>query len=439
MEILQNIAAVVLLLGVMILFHEMGHFLAALFFDVHVEAFSFGFGPRILGFRRGETDFRVSLIPFGGYVKMLGEQIGDETTVVSDPRSFLAKPRWQRMIIAFAGPFMNVVLSIGLLTGLFMYKYPKVEGADEPFVVGWNVPNSVAEQAGIQEGDKILKFDDVANPTFKQLQMLELNAINRPVAVAIERQGKPIYLTLTPKMDEKKPAPPVGWLPKYQLLVQGVRPEMDAARVLKPKDIMLEIDGKPVYAVQRLHYILKEGAGKPVELTFSRDGQIHKEMITPQISTLEEGTKQYLLGVNLTPRYVFVQLPFTEAVLESLHDNWNSAGYIFNSLKGIVERRLSPKQLSGPIGLAREAGVASREGAAYYIGFMSMVSMNLAILNLMPIPILDGGLILTLLIEMLMRRDLSLQFKENVFKLGFVFLMTLMAFVIYNDISRYAG
>ena len=104
-----------------------------------------------------------------------------------------------------------------------------------------------------------------------------------------------------------------------------------------------------------------------------------------------------------------------------------------------MERRLSAKQLSGPIGIAKQAGEASREGAAYYIGFMSMVSMNLAILNLMPIPILDGGLILTLLIEMLMRRDLSLQFKENVFKLGFVFLMTLMAFVIYNDISRYAG
>ncbi len=439
MEILQNIAAVVLLLGVMILFHEMGHYWAALLFDVHVEAFSFGFGPRILGFRRGETDFRVSLVPFGGYVKMLGEQMGDETTVVTDPRSFLAKPRWQRMVIAFAGPFMNVVLSVGLLTGLFMYKYPKVQGADEPFIVGWNLPNSVAAQAGIQEGDKILKFDDVATPTFKQLQMLELNAINRPVAVAIERQGKPIYLTLTPKMDDKKPAPPVGWLPKYQLLVQGVRSEMDAARVLKPKDIMLEIDGKPVYAVQRLHYILKEGGGKPVELTFSRDGQIHKEMITPKISTIEDGTKQYLLGVNLTPRYVFVQLPFTEAVRESLHDNWNDAGLIFNSLKGIVERRLSAKQLSGPIGIAKQAGEASREGTAYYIGFMSMVSMNLAILNLMPIPILDGGLILTLLIEMLMRRDLSLQFKENVFKLGFVFLMTLMAFVIYNDISRYAG
>ena len=215
---------------------------------------------------------------------------------------------------------------------------------------------------------------------------------------------------------------------------------MDAARGLRPKDLMLAVDGKPIYAVQRLHQILKEGSGKPVELTFSRNGKILTEKIQPKLSTLEDGTKQYLLGVNLTPRYVFVQLPFGEAIVQSAYENWNDAGLIYNSLKGIVERRLSVKALSGPIGIAKQAGDASREGLAYYIGFMSMVSMNLAIFNLLPIPILDGGSILTLLIEMIMRRDLSLRIKETVFKLGFVFLMTLVAFVLFNDISKqFAG
>ncbi len=437
MDFLQNIGSVLLLLGTMILFHELGHYWAALLCGVRVEAFSFGFGPRLFGFRRGETDFRFSLIPFGGYVKMAGEQMGDETTLVDDPRSFLAKPRWQRMIIAFAGPFMNVVLSLCLLTGLFMFKYPKVEGVDLPFVVGWVLPNSVAEQAGIKEGDKIVKFDNVPNPTFKEMLPLEAGAANRPAPVVIDRNGQQIVLTLTPKLDEKKPAPMVGWLPKHQLLVESVKADMDAARVLRSKDLMLAVDGKPIYAVQRLHQILKEGEGKPVELTFSRNGQTMTEKIQPKLASLEDGSKQYLLGVSLTPRYVFVQLPFQEAVVQSARENWNDAGLIYSSLKGIVERRLSAKALTGPIGIAKQAGDASREGVAYYIGFMSMVSMNLAIFNLLPIPILDGGLILTLLIEMLMRRDLSLQIKEAVFKLGFVFLMTLVAFVLYNDISKH--
>src|SRR6058998_2268531 len=124
MVVLQNIVWLLVLIGVMILIHELGHFWAARFFDVKVEVFSFGFGPRLFGFRRGETDYRFSAILFGGYVKMTGEQPGDEQA--GDPRGFLAKPRWQRLIIAFAGPFMNVMLAIGLLTGLFMVKYQRV-------------------------------------------------------------------------------------------------------------------------------------------------------------------------------------------------------------------------------------------------------------------------------------------------------------------------
>src|ERR1700732_2118707 len=138
MLVLQNIWWFLVLIGVMILLHEFGHYWAARFFDVRVETFSFGFGPRLFGFKRGETDFRFSLILFGGYVKMAGEQANDEN--VQDPRSLLAKPRWQRLIIAFAGPFMNVVLAVGLLTGLYMVKYQKVGDADNAAVIGYVAP-----------------------------------------------------------------------------------------------------------------------------------------------------------------------------------------------------------------------------------------------------------------------------------------------------------
>ena len=146
MGILESIFWLLVLIGVMILVHELGHFWAARYFDVRVEAFSFGFGPRLFGFRRGETDYRFSAILFGGYVKMAGEQPGDEG--VTDPRGFLAKPRWQRLIIAFAGPFMNILLAVALLTGLYQYQFPKFSEAPVPGVVGLVLPNSAAAKAG---------------------------------------------------------------------------------------------------------------------------------------------------------------------------------------------------------------------------------------------------------------------------------------------------
>lgn len=164
MVFLQNVWWLLVLIGVMILIHELGHFWAARFFDVRVDTFSFGFGPRLFGFKKGETDFRFSAILFGGYVKMAGEQPGDENA--ADPRGFMAKARWQRLIIAFAGPFMNIILAIGLVTGLFMYQYPKTPNTHSP-VVGYVAPNSAAAKAGIQEGDRIVQIEDKVNPIGK--------------------------------------------------------------------------------------------------------------------------------------------------------------------------------------------------------------------------------------------------------------------------------
>src|SRR5512146_2665395 len=155
--IVHNVWWLLVLIGVMILIHELGHYWAARLFDVRIDVFSFGFGPRLFGFRKGETDYRFSLILFGGYVKMAGEQPGDENA--DDPRSFLAKPRWQRLIIAFAGPFMNIVLAVGLLTGLYMVKYQKISEADLKPVVGHVLPDAPAARAGVQAGDLIVKFD----------------------------------------------------------------------------------------------------------------------------------------------------------------------------------------------------------------------------------------------------------------------------------------
>src|SRR6267154_6253562 len=164
---LSTIVAVAVVLGFMILIHEFGHYAAAKLFKVRVEVFSIGFGKRLFGFRRGETDYRIAAIPLGGYVKMSGENPMDERT--GDPGEFLSHPRWQRFVIALAGPFMNIMLAVALLTGVYMvhYEYPAV--LDEPAVVGWVNPNTPAEKAGIQIGDRIVRVDDIQNPNWEQL------------------------------------------------------------------------------------------------------------------------------------------------------------------------------------------------------------------------------------------------------------------------------
>ncbi len=428
----ENIWWLLVMIGVMILIHELGHFWAARFFDVKVEAFSFGFGPRLFGFRRGETDFRFSAILFGGYVKMAGEQPGDES--VSDPRGFLSKPRWQRLIIVFAGPAMNIVLAVGLLTGLFMVNYPKVPNADGPAVVAHVAPDSPAAKAGVKEGDTIISIDNVKDPKWEDVFLKEIASARRPLPVMIDRSGKRIVTTITPTLDEQNGIGYIGWFGQSEVQIERVMPGMDAAHSgLQPGDVLVSINGKPIHTIHKLHEVIAASQGQPVEILYTRNGTRAKTSVTPKYNNDED---RWMIGVQLSPRIIMTKLPLPEAFRESIHQNVKSATLIYQFLVGIVERRMSPKSLEGPIRIAQISGEAAREGPAAFIGLMAMVSLNLAIFNLLPIPILDGGVILLLAVEIIMRRDLSLAVKEAVFKVGFVFLMAVVVFVIYNDISK---
>ena len=167
--ILTNVVAVVLVLGVMILIHELGHFLAAKWFGVRVDVFSIGFGKRLWGWRRGDTDYRISLLPLGGYVKMAGENPGEART--GDPGEFMAKPRWQRFIIALMGPAMNIVLAIVLLTGLYMVKYQKAAYQERPAEIGHVEEGSAADKAGLRPGDLIVRLGKLENPTWEAVEL----------------------------------------------------------------------------------------------------------------------------------------------------------------------------------------------------------------------------------------------------------------------------
>ena len=434
MQVLQGIWWYLVLIGVMILIHELGHYWAARFFDVKVETFSFGFGPRLFGFRRGETDFRFSAILFGGYVRMAGEQVGDEAA--ADPRSLLAKPRWQRAIIAFAGPAINVVLAVVLLAGLFMVEYAKIPMPRSP-VVGYVAPDGSAAQAGVREGDQIVQIDGIVDPTWDDIALREMGSVRRPMDVWVRRDGQRVHLSVTPSYDEKQSAGRAGWVPELEIAVSDFVPGIDTAQRagLQKGDIFVSANGHPIHSSQAVLDVIGNSKGAPVDLAFSRGGQLHDVTITP-VHSEADGEKRWVIGVYMGPRMEIVKLPFTQAVAESAKENLQSAKLITRLLQGILERRMSPKSIQGPIRIAQMSGEMAREGPASFIGFMAAVSLNLFIFNLLPVPILDGGVILMLLIEMLMRRDLDLKVKEAVIRAGLVFLMMVVVFVIYNDISK---
>lgn len=434
--VLQDFFWFLVLIGVMILIHEFGHYWAARFFDVKVETFSFGFGPRLFGFKKGETDFRFAALLFGGYVKMAGEQPGDESA--ADPRSFLQKPRWQRMIIAFAGPAMNILLSIVVLTGLFMVRFPKIPSTPSP-LVGYVVPDSPAAKAGVHEGDRIVQIGDTVDPTWEDIAMKEAASAGHPLTVWIVHNGDRQRVTVTPALDAKTGTGLAGWGEESQIEVASVLTGKPAAQAgLKPGDLIVSINGEAVRSTPKLRDVITKTGGQPVQLVYSRDGQNHSVEVKPALSNLE-GADRWMIGVSLEPRVVFVSLALPQALVESLRQNAKSTTFIYSFLRGVVERRMSPKSAAGPIGIAQMSGEAAREGPAAYLGLASMLSLNLAIVNLLPVPILDGGVILLLLIEIFMRRDLSLRVKEAALKLGFVFLMAVVFFAIYNDISKLAG
>jgi len=434
-----GIPALLVLIGVMIMIHEFGHFWAARHFDVKVEAFSLGFGPRLFGFRRGDTDYRVSAILFGGYVKMAGEQVTDEN--VDDPRSFLSKPRWQRLIIAFAGPFMNIVLAVSILTGMYMVKFEKVSDADMEPIIGYVTTDSPAAKAGIQDGDRIIQMDGKVNPTWEDVNKEEFTGAKRPMYLTIQRGATTFDTVVTPVLSESLGVGYAGWDSRGQIELGLIEPGYPAEKAgLKKGDIVLEINGQPIHSRLRFQEITKSSGGKPVSIEFQRKGQIETVAVTPIWSNkANDPPARWMIGVVPEPKLdiTTTKLSLPNALSESVRQNGKDATLIVQILEGMVQRRMSTKNLAGPIGLEQMAGAAAKEGLSSFLGLMAMVSLNLAIFNLLPIPVLDGGTILMLLVEMTMQRDLSMSVKETVFKVGFVFIMVLMAFVIFNDISRY--
>ncbi|MGO8934926.1 MAG: RIP metalloprotease RseP [Terracidiphilus sp.] len=446
-EFLVSAAAFIVLVGAIIVVHEGGHFIVAKLCRVRVEAFSIGFGPRLFGFKIGETEYKVCLLPLGGFVKMTGETESGLTATSSDgqetaddPGAFTSHPRWQRMLIGLAGPTFNFLLTLSLMWFYFAFINEVPAATVKTTSVEWVTPGSAAATAGIETGDVIVSFDNIKNPDWEMVyDHIRLNA-NQVVPVAVERGGNTLQLSLRVPASAKSDQfdlTDAGISPQYlpgPIAVAEVQPGLPAEQAgLRGGDAIEAVDGHAFHSVNTLLAYMQAGMGKPLTLTVLRNGASLQITVTPtKLDT------RWMLGFSTAQIPIRDEpLSFASAASKSLGFFKNNSLLVSEVLNRLFTHRLSVTQMMGPVGIAKAAGEAA-EMDGYYpkFGLASEISLQLGILNLMPFPILDGGMILLLLIESALRQDISLVIKERIYQAAFVVLMAFIAFTIVNDVSK---
>ena len=433
-SIASNIVIALIVLSVIIVIHELGHFLVAKFFKIKVETFSVGFGPRLVGFAIGETDYRISAFLLGGYVKMAGETPSD--TITGEAYEFLSKPKWQRFLVAAAGPAMNVFLAIGLVMGLFLY------GTDVPeFVLGQAVigivePGSPAEKAGLQPGDLVVSLDGKEKPDWQAVQNDFLTSPGHTLPIVIERAGRRIQTNITPERRGREDAGYAGMLPVIRTVVRAVQPNSPAmAAGVKPGDEIIRVNGVDLRNSGRtIQQAIQETTEKTFPITVVRNENQRQEIVLDVTPVLRDGRK--MIGIDVPVPTVHMKLGLLGALQKSIETNKENAVLIFQVIGRLIKRQASLRQLDGPVGIVAVSGQAYEAGLDTLLTFMAVISLNLGILNILPIPILDGGVILLLVIESLMGHDLSLRMKERIVQASFVFLLMLTVIVLYNDVVK---
>lgn len=436
------IIQLLLVLGLMVLVHEFGHFAVAKLCRVRVEAFAIGFGKRIVGFRAGGTDYQINVLPLGGYVKMAGEIPGE--AVSNDPGELNNHPRWQRMLIALAGPVANFLLAFFLMTGAYMLHNEVNEYISGAAVTDYISPGSPVSKTGIESGDTIVHYDTVENPTWDDVITRSTLKLNQTVPFSYVHDGQRVdisfFIASKQQPDDFSPET-LGFIPKMQqspVQVSALVPDSPAEKAgLKPGDKVIRIDSVAVHSVPTLLAYMQDRKGQPATLTVLRDGKPMTLHVTPEMSNVD-GSKAYRLGFQpVLPPVKVEQLSFPKAVAASWKFNRRSALLIKDVLTGMFERQISVKSLSGPIGIGQVVHQAAEmPGWMPLFETMAGISINLGMFNLLPFPILDGGMIFFLLVESLMRRDFPMHIKERVYQVAFVCLVLFAAMVIFNDITK---
>ena len=424
---------VLFVLGVLVFVHELGHFVVARRHGVRCLTFSLGFGPKLLQTKRGDTVYCISAIPFGGYVKMAGMGEGQDDKPEGKPDEFPSKTKWQRFQILIAGPVMNIVLAVVVMTVVLYQGAPVPVYEEQPPVVGSVTEDSPAAAAGIRRGDRILSVAGREVDTWEELMYAVVPRADQEIEVVLRREGGVQTVQVTPAAQGRYDMGDLGVEPAATPQVVSMMSTTSSAAQeagIRVGDVIEAVDGREV-TTESLMEMIQASPDIPLTLRIRRDGVRQDIVVTPRLVD-DIG----LIGVGLNPEVRIVEPGPFEAFAMSLEQNYEWSGLIFQTLWGLLTRDVSPTQLLGPVGIAQLSGDAAQAGWVVLFGLMAMISINLGILNLLPIPVLDGGHIFILAMEGVSRRDFSLQLKERMMFVGFALLMTLMVTVIYNDLTR---
>jgi regulator of sigma E protease len=444
-----TLVAFVVVIGILILIHELGHFVVARLCGVGVERFSIGFGPVLLRWRGGETEYCLSAIPMGGYVKMMGEESpleGGAAAAYDPEKAFALKPLAARFLIVFAGPGMNFVLA-ALIFGVVL---ATVGRPVWPAVVGRVAEGGPAAAAGLRTGDLVTRVDGRAVSHWEDLDRAVAGSRGRALALAVQRAGAEQTVTVTPRhttlrdpiFREPSEAWELGAGPKLTPQIGSVNPGSPAEKAgLRAGDLVAAVAGEPVFTPDELMQSIQKRGGQTFDLTIEREGRALTLAVTAT-SVKEKGAAGQeaeigRIGVGIVTRVVRYEAynPLVAAGYGWVRA-WEMTVLTAKGLWKVASRQIDSSNIGGPIQIASEAGRQAKEGVASLALFTAIISVNLALLNLLPVPMLDGGHLFFFVIEAILGRPLSLKKREWAQQLGFVLLMLLMVYALYNDLVR---
>jgi regulator of sigma E protease len=434
-ELLKTLVAGAVVLGILVLLHEWGHFVAAKLCGVRVDVFSIGFGPRIWGVKRGDTDYRLSALPLGGYVRMAGDNPVEERTGAA--YEFLSRPRWQRFIIAVAGPITNIALTFLILWGILGFVGKPAETAllQPADVVA--VPTSVAPGAGIQPGDRIVKVNGVSTPSWETVYLqVEKTPPQGTLSVVVSRGGVEQSFSIPVSQATSVTDTRLGY-PAVTPITDEIGPGTPAEKAgMKEGDTILSMNGKVVVTWSQLVEGVRNSDGHSIRFGIRRNGKDLAFDIVPAHQMGPDGQLNWQIGVLPKTDETYEHEGVVDAARDGGIETLALAKAIGNVFSGLFRGRVSVRDLAGPVGIVQMSGQAAKRGPMTLLRWIAIISLNLGLMNLLPIPILDGGHVLLLAIEGTLRRDLSITVKERFVQVGLVFLLGLFAFVMYSDILR---
>ncbi|MFK5926460.1 MAG: RIP metalloprotease RseP [Desulfuromusa sp.] len=439
---MTTIIAGILMLGILVFIHELGHFVVAKICGVKVLKFSLGFGPKLISRQRGETEYQVCAIPLGGYVQMLGEGGGEhgeevELTAEEKARSFAEQSVAKRLAIVSAGPIMNLIFPLLILPISFMVGVQMPTYLEQPACIGYVVPGSNAETGGFLAGDCVTAVNQQEVASWNDSNKSFISQAGDPLIFQVERDGTELQLRIAAENDSLQGMQALGFLPQQAARIGGLAPDMPASEAgMLEGDLILQIEDYPIASWYDLKTVIQKIGSRVVPVQLERDG---KQLVVELAPAQRDGEGDYLLGIAPFYNSELKSFGFLDAFREGASRTWELINLTVVFVQKLFSGSVSAKNIGGPITVVQIAGQAAQTDLSAILSVLAFISIQLGILNLLPIPILDGGHILFYIIELFIRRPVPIRVREMAQQVGMAMLLMLMVLAFYNDIIRLWG